>query len=182
MKRNTFTAAITVLLLAASARAEDKCQVKGSFGGKSISLKSCAVAFYGEKSVTIWFTEAPLSAGELETFQLSSAPKNKDPQNNRRTMLSLAFCAPKAAPAAIKEVSVDASHSSSPMLSQSWVVDLAADKTVKFASLAGDVKRGGRLSGKVTGSKKEQGQAYTWEADFDVQVPQKQAGAGLSCN
>src|SRR6266496_3514819 len=106
-KKNFAVAGLALLSLTALARAEDKCLVKGSFGGKPVALKNCAVAFYGEKSVAIWFTEDPVAAGELETFQLSSYPKNKDPQNKARTMLALSFCAPKADPAAIKELSVE---------------------------------------------------------------------------
>jgi hypothetical protein len=164
------------------ARAEDKCLVKGSFGGKPVALKNCAVAFYDGKSVTIWFTEAPLAGEELDNFRLSSYPKNKDPQNRSRTMLSLAFCAPAPpSPAAVKQVSIEANHSSSPMLNQSWLLDYPQEKDVKFVKLAGDLKPGGRLAGKVSGTKKEQDTVFTFDADFDVQLPQKQGGAGLSC-
>ena len=171
-----------LLLLAASASAQDKCLVKGSFGGKPVSLSNCAVAFYDGKSVTIWFTEAPLAGDELDAFRLSSYPKNKDPQNKPRTMLSLAFCVGASpSPAAIKEVSIDVNHSSSPMLSRSWVLDYPQEKDVKVVKLAGAPKPGGRISGKVAGTRKEQDSVFTFDADFDVQLPQKQAGAGLSC-
>jgi hypothetical protein len=179
--RSTVIAA-ALLWIAAAASAQDKCLVKGSFGGKPVNLTSCAVAFYDGKSVTIWFTEAPLAGEELDTFRLSSYPKNKDPQNKPRTMLSLAFCvgaSPSAA--AIKEVSIEANHASSPMLSQSWVLDYPQEKDVKVVKLAGAAKPGGRISGKVAGTKKEQDRVFTFDADFDVQLPQKQAGAGLSC-
>jgi hypothetical protein len=33
----------------------------------------------------------------------------------------------------------------------------------------------------VAGTKKEQDRVFTFDADFDVQLPQKQGGAGLSC-
>src|SRR5262245_25705530 len=127
-----------LFLSAAAASAQDKCLVKGSFGGKPVSLANCAVAFFDGKSVTLWFTEKPVAGDELDTFRISSYPKNKDPQNQRRTMLSVAFCAgPSPAPAAIKEVSIDASHASSPMLSQSWVLDYPQEKDVKIVKLSG---------------------------------------------
>ena len=182
MRYRGIALAAALLLSSAFAGAQDKCSVTGTFGGKTVALKSCAVAFFDGKSVTIWFTENPVAGDELDTFRISSYPKNKDPQNHPRTMLSLAFCAaPKPAPAAIKEVSIDLNHSSSPMLSRSWVLDYPQEKDVKFVKLAGDVKPGGRLSGKVAGTKKEQESVFTFDADFDVQLPQKQAGAGLSC-
>ncbi|HKA36871.1 MAG TPA: hypothetical protein VKH43_08630 [Thermoanaerobaculia bacterium] len=171
-----------LLLIAAAAAAQDKCLVKGSFGGKPVNLTNCAAAFYDGKSVTIWITENTVAGDELDIFRISSAPKNKDAQNQRRTMLSLAFCVgPTPSLAAIKEVSIDASHSSSPMLSQSWVLDYPQEKDVKFIKLAGTPKPGGRISGKVAGTKKEQDRVFTFDADFDVQLPQKPAGAGLSC-
>ena len=39
---------------------------------QSFELKSCAAAMYDNKGVTIWFTEKPLSAAEVEKFQLGS--------------------------------------------------------------------------------------------------------------
>ena len=182
MRYRGIALAAALLLSPAFAGAQDKCSVTGTFGGKPVALKSCAVALYDGKSVTIWFTEEPLKGDELDTFRISSAANKKDAQNKTRTMLSLAFCAaPKPGPQAVKEVSIDVSHSSSPMLSQSWVLDYPQEKDVKFVKLAGDVKPGGRISGKVTGTKKEQDRAFTFDADFDVQLPQKGAGAGLSC-
>ena len=172
-----------LLLLASIASAEDKCLFKGSYGGKAVALKNCAVAFFDGKAVTIWFTEEAVAGDELDTFRISSYPKNKDAQNKTRTMFSLSFCVPpKPSPAGVKEVSMETSHAASPMLQQSWVLDYPAEKDVKVVKLAGDPKPGGRLSGKLTGSKKEQDRQFAFDADFDVQLPQKQAAAGLSCN
>jgi hypothetical protein len=40
---------------------------------------------------------------------------------------------------------------------------------------------GGNLTGRITGAKTSDGLSYSWQADFDVQLPAKAAAAGLSC-
>ena len=42
---------------------------------------------------------------------------------------------------------------------------------------AGEVKPGGRLTGKIVGSRSK----TTWNLEFDVTLPAKDAAAGMSC-
>jgi hypothetical protein len=85
-------AAFVLILAAPVARAADKCVGKAVLGGKTVTFKSCAVAVYDNSGVTMLFTEAPLSAEELSTFQLDSYPPESDASLKKRAILSLAFC------------------------------------------------------------------------------------------
>jgi hypothetical protein len=66
------------------------------------------------------------------------------------------------------------------MTSRQWVADLPKDKWLKIESLSGDLKAGGRLKGRITGSQKSDGD-YSFQADFDVAFPAKEAAAGPGC-
>jgi len=182
-----FLIAVLMLALAApAARAADKCVAKANIAGKAVMLKSCAVAFYeGGNSVTLWFTDNPISAGELSTFQLNSDAKTTYADNRMRTMLSLAFCpgGGKAVPAAAAVKSVEiVANQPTPGAWQSFVFHLPGDKAnLKIEKLSGDLKTGGRLAGKITGAKKEGERPYSWDVDFDVALPAKAAAAGPGC-
>lgn len=171
--------------LAGRAGAQDKCAAKGSMGGKAFTMKHCAVAVYDEKGVTIWFSEAPIPAQEVQTFHTSSYPQSKDPDGKGRTMMYFAFCPGGAkatpSPAAVKSVEMEIRHASSPMLWQTWLFE-PGDKALKIEKLSGDLKPGGKLSGRITGKKTlDDGTAYSWEADFDLQLPATAAAAGPGC-
>ena len=185
MKKNLFVVATLLALAAPAARAADKCVAKATIAGKAVVLKNCAVALYDGKGVTLWFTDDPISAEELSTFQLNSDAKTKYADNRMRTMLSLAFCpgGGKATPSAAAVESVEiVANQPTPGAWQSFVFHLPADKAnLKIEKLSGDLKTGGRLAGKVTGAKKEGEQPYSWDVDFDVALPTKGAAAGPGC-
>ena len=180
-------AAGAAFLWAAAAGAEDHCSAKGSMGGKAFAMTHCAAAVYdSEKSVSLWFSEKPIPADEIETFHISSYPKDRDPDNKPRTTLALGFCpgggkAP-ASPGAVKTVELDLKDASNPMAGQTWLFELPKDKDLKFEKLSGDVKPGGKLTGRVTGKKKrDDGTLYDWQIDFEVTLPARAAGGGMSC-
>ena len=175
---------LALALLAAgatgSAFAEDRCLVKGKMQTQSFELKSCAVAMYDNKGVTIWFTEKPLSAAEVEKFQLGSYADLSG------TAMYMGFCpggnTSVADPKAARSVEVGVEHASSPMLMQNFLFKPPADKDLKIEKLSGELKPGGHLVGKMKVSTKlDQGQAYSWDADFDVTLPAKGAAAGPGC-
>lgn len=168
------------------AAAQDKCLAKGSMAGKTFTMTHCAAAIY-DGAVALWFSEAPISAEETATFHLSSYPEQRGPDNKERTMIGLSFCPgggkEAASPAAVKVVEMQVGHASSPMLSQQWLFKLPADKNLKFEKLSGEVKPGGKISGRITGKKTlDQGEAYSWSIDLDLRLPEKTAGAGFSCD
>jgi hypothetical protein len=185
VKRNLFLVAILLALTAPAARAADGCVAKATIAGKAVVLKNCAVALYDDSGVTLWFTDAPISAEELSTFQLNSDAKTMYSDNRMRTMLSLAFCpgGGKATPSAAKVESVEiVANEPTPGAWQSFVFHLPADRaSLKIEKLSGDLKAGGRLGGKITGAKKEGERPYSWDVDFDVALPAKGAAAGPGC-
>ena len=62
-----------------------------------------------------------------------------------------------------------------------WVFDPAKDKQIKFETLTGELKRGGKLSGKVTGAIAGKKPPFNWDLQFDLVLPQRAAGAGPGC-
>ena len=62
-----------------------------------------------------------------------------------------------------------------------WVLEPVSDKQIKIESLTGELKRGGKLSGKITGAVGGQKPAFSWDLQFDLVLPQRAAGAGPSC-
>jgi hypothetical protein len=186
LARRVFFTAGLILASAVCGRAEEKCVVRAVIGGKETLLKHCAVAFYeGENSVTLYFTETPLSAEEAKTFQMNSYAKDSDSSGKPRTMAHLAFCpgGGKATPdaAAVKSVEMSMNHASGPLLGRQWVFELPRDKEFKIEKLSGDLKLGGSLAGRVTGGKLSDQLKYSWQIDFDLPLPEKAAGAGPGC-
>jgi hypothetical protein len=182
-----FLLGLLTIAVCGRAAAQDKCTAKGTLAGKAFTMANCAVATYDGKSVALWLSEAPIPAAEVETFHLSSYPQPYGPGNKPRTMIGLSFCLgggkEAASPAAVKTVEFAVNHAVDPMIAQQWVFELPRDKDVKFEKLSGEVKPGGKLTGRVTGKKTtDQQQAYSWTIDFDVRVPEKEAAAGLSCD
>jgi hypothetical protein len=171
--------------LAGPAEPADTCSATGAMGGKSFNMAHCAIAVYDQQGVTLWVSESPIAAEDRAQFKLSSYPKDTDAAGKKRTMMHFAFCPgggkPVADTAAIKSVEVSTSHASSPLLWQQWVFELPRDKDLRFEKLAGELKPGGRLAGRITGKKSSDGTAYTWQVDFDLALPAEAAAAGPGC-
>ena len=64
---------------------------------------------------------------------------------------------------------------------EQWVLEPASDKQIKIESLTGELKRGGKLAGKITGAIAGQKPAFNWDLQFDLVLPQRTAGAGPGC-
>ena len=194
MKARTLVVVFGLVLAAPFVRAADKCVVKAVLNGKPVSFKSCTVSVYDGRGLTLLVTDAPLSAEETATFQMNSYPPEKDANGKKRALMSFAFCAGdgKSGPnaAAVKSVEVSANDGVS-LVGLQDVFELPAQKAnLKIEKLAGDLKPGGRLAGKITGSKTVEqfgpdGQAKqvpnSWDVEFDVAVPAKGAAAGPGC-
>jgi hypothetical protein len=178
-------AAAIAACLSVPAFAADKCTAKVVIAGKSATLANCAVAMYDSKGVTLFFTEKPLTAEELSTFHLNSYAEDKDSAGKPRTMMHFSFCpgggkSPQPSPAAVKSVEVSMADASNIMASRQWVADLPRDKWLKIEALSGELKPGGRLKGRITGGQKSDGD-YSFQADFDMALPEKDAAAGPGC-
>ena len=182
------TVAVAALLVVSGlpARAEDRCLVKAVIGGKSVVMKHCAAAVYDHTGLTLFFSETPIGAEEKAMFELNSYPKDVDPGGAPRSMMHLAFCPgggkPEASAAAVKSVEVSMSLAGSPMLQRQWVFALPKDKELKIEKLDGTLAAGGRISGRFTGGTTSDLLKYSWQVDFDLAVPEKEAAAGAGCS
>jgi hypothetical protein len=181
-----FLAASFALAVAVGAEAKSKCSAKGVMGGKKFSMSHCAIAYFDdEHSVTVWFSETPITAEEAKTFEFSASPPDHEANGKARTMLHLSFCpgggksSPR--PEAVKSVEFWMNHADSPMLGRQWVLDLPKDKELKVEKVSGDLKLGGKLAGRVTGGKTSDGLPYSWDIEFDLLLPAKSAASGASC-
>jgi len=168
---------------AGGAAGQSKCMAKGQMAGNAFNLAYCEVAFYeGSPGVAIWFSSTPITAEERDFFQISSSA---DRFKKGRTMVSLFFCpgggTAVASPKAAKNVELGFKHATVLDLGpqDQWVFDPAKDKQIKFEALAGELKKGGKLSGKVTGA--IPGKKFDWDLQFDLVLPQRAAGAGPGC-
>lgn len=65
------------------------------------------------------------------------------------------------------------------MAANQWIVE--APKDFKVEKIAGNVKAGGNLVGRITGSRTSDGQPYTWDLTFDVTLPTQDAASGVTC-
>lgn len=163
----------------ASAPAKDRCAATGEMGGARFATTHCAVSLMQDQhSVAIWFNEDPLAPQEVDGFQTSSyadGTKGGKP----RTMLIVMFCPGggqgKASPDAVKSIDINTNHAKAPLEGIQWVVE--AGKDFKVERMTGDVRPGGRLSGKLSGRRDR----TTFNLDFDVTLPAKDAAAGMSC-
>ena len=164
---------------ASAARRADRCSAVGQLGGEKFSATHCAVAYLGDQnSVALWFNGEAISPQEAEAFQASSyadGTKGGKP----RTTLTVMFCpgggTPAATPAAVRKIDLNTNHARSPLAGVQWLLEAPGDFRVE--KLAGDVRPGGTLSGRI--SARRDGTAFT--LDFDVTLPQKEAAAGLAC-
>jgi hypothetical protein len=94
-------------------------------------------------------------------------------------MAIIMFCPgggkPTASAGAVKSIDINTNHAKSPMVGIQRVVE--APRDFKVEKMAGEVKAGGTLSGKVSGSLDKT--SFTF--DFDVNLPAKEAAAGMGC-
>jgi Sel1 repeat len=162
-----------------SAPHQDKCSASGLMEGEKFTANNCAVALYGDQhSVAIWFNESPISPQEAADFQTSAyAAEAKD--GKQRTRLQIMFCpgggAATASAAAVKAIDFNTNHAKSAFNGVQWVVE--APKDFKIEKMTGDLKPGGTLTGKIVGSKAK----TTWNLEFDLKLPAKDAAAGMTC-
>jgi hypothetical protein len=176
-----------LLVLSTPANAEDKCSVKALLGGKPMTMKHCIAAVYeDEHSVTLYFSDTPFTAKEVDSFHVSSYATDKNEAGKPRTMMHFAFCPgggkPAASAAAVKSVETSVNSADDVMVSRQWVFHLPTDKeSLKLEKLTGNIVPGGTISGRITGGKVSDGSKYSWEADFDFTLPAKAAAAGPGC-
>jgi len=174
-----------LVAIATAVSAQNKCIAKGQMGGQAFNLTHCEVAYYeGSHGITIWFSSTPIVPAERDFFQTSSTA---DSFRKGRSMVLVAFCpgggSAVPSPKTAKSVEIGFTHATILSLGpqEQWVLDPASDKQIKIESLAGELKRGGKLSGKITGAIARQKPAFSWDLQFDLVLPQRVAGAGPGC-
>jgi hypothetical protein len=177
--------AILLSLLAPGVHAQNKCSASGVIGGEKFAANNCAAALRTgadaghDNSVAIWFNEDPISAEEVAEFQVSSATEDKK-GGKERTLVVIMFCpgggSSKASATAIKSIDVHANHAKSTFLGIQTVVE--APKDFKVEKISGEVIPGGALSGRIVGSAGK----TTFNLDFNVTLPAKEASAGIGCS
>ena len=179
MPASTAASGSSVAGAATAARAPDKCSATGSMEGEKFAATHCAISLYGDQhSVAIWFNEDPISPEESQGFQLSSYVDGAK-AGKQRTLVQIMFCpgggsvTPSAA--AVKSIDLNTNHARSPLAGIQWVVE--SPKDFKVEKMAGEVKPGGRLTGKIVGNRSK----TAWNLEFDVTLPAKDAAAGMSC-
>ena len=185
-KTRHMPAAIALFLLCtvvSTAHAQNTCAAKGEIGGEKFSANHCAVALRTsdppaqENSVSIWFNEDAISASEELDFQESGSVDDKK-DGKSRTLVLVEFCpgggASTASASAVKAIDLHTNHSKSGFLGIQTVVDASNFKVVK---MAGEVKAGGTLAGKITATAGKS----TVDLDFDVKLPLKDASSGVGC-
>jgi hypothetical protein len=174
-----------LVALATGASAQNKCMATGQMGGQAFSLPYCEVAYYeGSNGATIWFSNTPITDAERDFFQTSSSA---DRFRKGRSMVHLAFCpgggSAVPSPRTAKSVEIGFTHATVLSLGpqDQWVLEPATDKQIKVESLNGELKRGGKLSGKIMGAIAGSKPAFNWDLQFDLVLPQRTAGAGPGC-
>jgi len=157
----------------------DKCSATGTMEGQKFTATHCAISLYDDThSVSIWFNEDAISAEEAAAFQLSSYAAD-DKGGKPRTLVRIMFCpgggGTTASAAAVKSIDFAPSHAGSPLAGVQWVVEAAKD--FKVEKMTGELKPGGTLAGRIVGQR-----AHTsWTLEFDLNLPAKDASAGLGC-
>jgi hypothetical protein len=171
-------------LSASRAKAENRCSATVTRSGKRFDLSNCSVAYSSsEHSVMIWFTENALSSGEEKSFQGSAFAPERDIHGKYLTMMSLQFCPGGGSstpnPGDVKSVKVRI-HTADTKLLAHWVSDASAGKDVRAEKMQGDLRPGGKLSGRMTGNASSWGTSYSWVADFDLRLPNESSTAGMN--
>jgi hypothetical protein len=176
-----------LVCLTIPAFAEDKCTVKAVLGGTPVTMTHCAVALYdSEHSVTLVFSDTAFTAKQIEDFQVSSAPPEKDAAGKERTSIHFAFCPGggelKPDPSAVKLVEMSVTIGGSPFLGFQNTYDLPKDKgVVNIEKLSGALTLGGTFAGRIIGGRMADGKKYSWAADFELKLPAKAAFGGQGC-
>jgi hypothetical protein len=164
---------------AANAPVKTRCSAKGTMGGERFIATNCVASLYGDQhSVAIWFNEDPITPQEAENFQVSSSADSAK-GGKQRTMATIMFCPgggqETASPAAVKSIDINTNHDKSPLAGIQRVAEAPKDFNVE--KMAGELKPGGTLSGKIIGKVDK----TAFDFDFDVSLPAKDAAAGFSC-
>jgi Sel1 repeat-containing protein len=164
---------------AASAPLKTRCSATGSMGGERFAATNCVASLYDDAhSVAIWFNEDAITPQETESFQTSSYADGAK-GGKQRTMVIIMFCpggrGPTASAAAVKAIDLNTNHAKSPLAGVQWVVE--APKDFKVEKMNGEIKPGALLSGKIVGSRGK----TSWNLDFDIILPAKDAAAGMTC-
>jgi TPR repeat protein len=165
---------------AAIAPVKTRCAATGSMGGERFTVTHCVASLYGDShSVAIWFNEDTITPQEAESFQISSYASG-DKGGKQRTMAIIMFCPgggkETASAAAVKSIDLNTNHARSPMAGVQRVVQ--APRDFKVEKMTGEVKPGGALSGKIAGNLDK----TTFTFDFELNLPAKDAAAGMSCS
>ena len=139
----------------------------------------CAISLYGDAhSVAIWFNEDVIAPDEAANFQMSSYASD-DKGGKPRTLVRIMFCpgggAATAAAAAVKSIDFSTNNAKSPLAGVQWVVE--APKDFKVEKMTGEIKPGGTLTGRIVGQRAK----TSWALDFDMNLPTKDAAAGMGC-
>ena len=166
-------------VVAASVPVKTQCSAAGAMSGEKFTATNCVVSLYGDQhSVAIWFNEDPIAPQEAENFQMSSYASG-DKGGKQRTMAIIMFCPgggkETAAASAVKSIDLNTNHAKSPLAGIQRVVE--SPKDFKVEKMTGDIKPGGTLSGKIVGNLDKT--AFTF--DFELNLPAKDAAAGMSC-
>jgi len=164
---------------AVTAPVKTRCSATGSMGGERFAATNCVASLYGDQhSVAIWFNEGAISPQEAESFQTSSYADGAK-GGKQRTMAIIMFCPgggkETASAAAVKSIDLNTNHAGSPMAGIQRVVE--APRDFKVEKMSGEVKPGGALSGKIAGSLDK----TTFNFDFELNLPARDASAGMSC-
>ncbi len=164
---------------AAAAPVKTRCSATGLMGGERFTATYCVASLYGDQhSVAIWFNEDAITPQEAESFQTSSYADGAK-GGKQRTMTTIMFCPgggkETASAAAIKSIDLNTNHARSPLVGIQRVV--YAPKDFKVEKMTGEVKPGGALSGKIAGKLDK----TTFTFDFELNLPAKDAAAGMSC-
>jgi hypothetical protein len=171
--------ASTAATAKATARAPDKCSATGTMEGQKFTATHCAISLYDDThSVAIWFNEDAISAEETAAFQLSSYASD-DKGGKPRTLVRIMFCpgggGTTASASAVKSIDFASSHAKSSLAGVQWVVETPKD--FKVEKMTGELKPGGTLAGRIVGQRAR----TSWTLEFDLNLPAKDASAGLGC-
>jgi hypothetical protein len=163
----------------ATAPVKTRCSATGSMGAERFTATHCVASLYGDQhSVAIWFNEDAITPQEAESFQTSSYADGAK-GGKQRTMAVIMFCPgagkETASATAVKSIDLNTNHARSPMVGIQRVVE--APRDFKVEKMTGEVKPGSVLSGKIAGKLDK----TTFTFDFELNLPAKDAAAGMSC-
>lgn len=159
--------------------APERCSATGSMGGERFTLSHCAISLMLDAhSVAIWFNDDPITPQEVAEFQLSSYAgdrKGGKPRTRLIAMLCPGGGSAEASPSRVKAIDVNTNHAKSALAGIQNVFE--APKDFRVEKLAGKLEPGGRLAGRIVAAHG----STSFTLDFDLDLPQKDAAAGMSC-